>query len=463
MRTNVKRTNRSTFTRAAPSPACWLVCVFSVVAGVGGAHAQDAPAPARKPNILLIVADDLGYADLGYQGSEDIPTPHIDSLAKNGVRCTSGYVSAPVCSPSRAGLLTGRYQQRFGHEFNPPPQEKASSELGLPLTEVTLADRLRAAGYTTGMVGKWHLGNHEKLHPRRRGFDEFFGFLRQHHPYTKTTRLDPILRGTEKVDEREYLTDAFTREAVAFIDRNAKTPFFLYLPYNAVHNPLEAPRKYLDRFADLGDAKRRTYAAMVSALDDGVGAVLTKLRQAGIEDDTLIFFLSDNGGPIKVNASRNDPLAGAKAKLQEGGIRVPFLVQWTGRLPAGKVYEQPVIALDILPTAIAAAGGKLPDDAKVDGVNLLPHLAGQTERPPHEMLFWRFGSQSAVRKGDWKLLTQGSMPAQLFDLAADIGEANDLAARKSDLVKELAAALRQWDGQLAKPLWGGGQEKGRDR
>ncbi|MBI4579863.1 MAG: sulfatase-like hydrolase/transferase, partial [Planctomycetes bacterium] len=328
------------------------------------------PAGAR-PNIVLIVADDLGYADLGCQGAKDIATPSIDSLAAGGVRFTNGYVSCPVCSPTRAGLLTGRYQQRFGHEFNPGPPARAEPHFGLPLTEKTIADDLKTAGYVTGMVGKWHLGYQPKFHPTKRGFDEFFGFPGGAHSYVDA-KADPanlIYRGTTPVDEKEYLTDAFAREAAAFVARHAKERFFLYLPFNAVHSPLQAPDKYKERFASINDPKRQTMAAMLSAMDDAVGAVLKELRDRGIFENTLIFFISDNGGPTPGNASRNTPLSGFKAQVWEGGIRVPYLIQWPGRVPAGRVYEQPVIALDILPTAVAAAGGSVPADRKLDGVN----------------------------------------------------------------------------------------------
>jgi arylsulfatase A-like enzyme len=263
------------------------------------AHAQSADRPAHRPNIVVILADDLGYAGMSCQGCKDIPTPHIDSLAAAGVRCTSGYVSCPVCSPTRAGLMTGRYQQRFGHEFNPGPAQQAGVDFGLPLDQKTIADYLKTAGYTTGITGKWHLGFEEAYNPLHRGFDEYFGFLGGAHKYLNPSAPPgaPILRGLKPVDEKEYLTDAFTREAVAFIDRHAKEPFFLYLPYNAVHAPLQTPEKYLDRFKNIEDPKRRKHAAMVSAMDDGVGAVIEKLQATGLEDNTLIFFLSDNGGP----------------------------------------------------------------------------------------------------------------------------------------------------------------------
>ena len=419
------------------------------------------------PNIIVIVADDLGYAGLGCYGCKDIPTPNIDSLATNGVRFTNSYVSCPVCSPTRAGLMTGRYQERFGHEFNPGPAEQADDNFGLPLTETTLADRLKAAGYATGMVGKWHLGSRPEYVPTKRGFDEFFGFLAGAHPYfVGAARGNPILRGTTKVDEKEYLTDAFTREAVAFIDLRKAKPFFLYLPFNAVHAPLQAPANYLERFKTIEDKDRQTHAAMLAAMDDGVGKVLDKLRKLELEKDTLVFFFSDNGGPTAQTTSRNDPLRGFKAQVLEGGIRTPAMMQWKGRLPAGKVYDQPTIQLDILPTALSAAGVKIQPDWKLDGVNLVPYLTGQEKGPPHETLFWRFGRQWAVRRGDWKLVQQPGGPRrqaapQLFNLADDIGEKNDLAAKQPEKVKELQAAYDAWNAQLEKPRWGGGGRGGR--
>jgi arylsulfatase B len=446
-----------------------LACALLGPTASPAAAARDGDKAPRPPNIIVILADDLGYADLGCQGCKDIPTPHIDSLAKNGIRFTDGYVSSPYCSPSRAGLLTGRYQQRFGHEFNTPGRSK---DVGLPLTEKTLADRLKAAGYATGIVGKWHLGAGSQFHPLRRGFDEFFGFAHEGHFYvgpghkgdvTSSLRpkepdydkLNPILRGTEPVEEPDYLTEAFTREAIAFIAKHRDRPFFLYLAYNAVHSPMQALPKYLEHFARIPDKKRRVFAAMLAALDDGVGAVLKALRDAHIEENTLIFFLSDNGGPTAELTTSNHPLRGYKGQCLEGGIRVPFLVQWKGRLSAGRVYHQPIIALDILPTALAAAQGKLPADAKTDGVNLLPYLAAGNAKAPHELLFWRLGSQAAVRSGNWKLLKNGNDRVQLFDLAADIGETINLADRKPDVAKELDAALQRWNAQLAQPLWGG--------
>lgn len=438
----------------------------TVLAGL--ALAETAFAADRKPNILVIVADDFGYGDIGVQGCRDIPTPNIDSLAKNGVRCSSGYVSGPYCSPTRAGLMTGRYQQRFGHEFNPGPAAEANRAKGLSLDETTLPQLLKNGGYATGMVGKWHLGYTEAHHPQSRGFQEFFGFLGGAHSYIDwTTPADPILRGRTPAKRDDYLTDAFAREAVAFIDRHQQEPFFLYLAFNAVHTPMQAPEKYTARFQNIRDEKRRTYAGMVSAMDDAIGAVLKKLRDGKIEEQTLVFFISDNGGPEEANASDNGPLRGGKATTWEGGVRVPFLVQWTGHLPAGKVYEQPVIQLDILPTALAVAGVEPSSSLKLDGVNLLPYLEGKKTDAPHDALYWRFGSQIAIRKGDWKLtkaregrdqpLPRGpadTSGALLVNLREDIGEMRDRAAEQPDKFRELAAAWKQWNAELKEPTWG---------
>jgi len=416
-------------------------------------------AAARRPNVLVIIADDLGYADLGVQGCKDVPTPHIDSIGATGVRFTNGYVSCPVCSPTRAGLMTGRYQQRFGHEFNPGPAALAEEHFGLPLTEATLADRLKKLGYATGMVGKWHLGYKPAMHPQKRGFDEFFGFLGGAHSYVDAMRdkANPILRGTEQVNEKSYLTDALGREAAAFVERHVKEPFFLYLSFNAVHTPMDASERLLGRFGSITDARRRTFATMLASMDEGVGQVLGKLREHKLEENTLIFFVSDNGGPTPSNTSRNDPLRGYKGQVLEGGIRVPFLMQWKGQLPAGKVYEHPVIALDILPTAVVAAGGTIPSNPVMDGVNLVPYVTGREKRTPHERLYWRFGPQQAIRKGDWKLARLAEGAPQLYNLAEDVGEKNDLAGKMPEKVKELLADYGAWNQQLMEPQWKGRQ------
>jgi len=433
----------------------------SILGGTGFGRvlrAQDpAPAPAAPPaNVVILLADDLGYAGVGCTGCPDIPTPHIDSIAKGGVRFTNGYVAAPLCAPSRAGLLTGRYQQRFGFEHNPGPEQVASPLYGIPRAEAILAERFRANGRATGMVGKWHVGYKPDLAPPARGFDEFYGFLSGAHAYfpQRGRRGGGIYRGTEIAVEREYLTDAWSREAVAFVDRHKDAPFLLYLPFNAVHTPLEASEKYLSRFPSMREGKRRTHAAMVTAMDDAIGAVLGKLREHGLMERTLVFFLSDNGGPTPKNTSSNAPLRGFKAQMWEGGIRIPFMAQWEGKLPAGKVYANPVISLDILPTACAAAGIAVPPEAKLDGVDLLPFLAGANAGKPHEDLFWRMGQQWAVRSGDWKLvMTRGTAQPWLVDLAADVSESADLSAANPEKARELRGKYDAWSAQMMNPRW----------
>jgi arylsulfatase A-like enzyme len=418
-------------------------------------------APKQPPNILFIAVDDLGYAELGVQGCKDIPTPNIDSIAQNGVRFTNGYVSCPVCAPTRAGWLTGKYQQRFGFEFNPggAPQE----EFGLPTTELTIAERLKKLGYATGCFGKWHLGFKKELHPMNRGFDEFYGFLGGGHPYLPTSgaKRFGILRGFEPVTKFEFTTMDFAKEALSFIERHRNQPFFVYLAFNAVHGPLQAPEEYIAKFKHITNPTRQIFAAMLSALDDAVGMVLAKLRELKLEENTLIFFISDNGGPTRQTSSRNDPLRGFKGQVLEGGIRVPFLMQWKGHLPAGKVYEHPVIALDICPTILAAVGAEIPKE--LDGVNLLPYLTGEAKGEPHTALFWRYGRQWAVRAGDFKLVCCpqefGSEEPQLFNLAEDIGEKTNLAPKMPQKVEELKAMYDEWNAKNIPPKWGGARQK----
>lgn len=415
---------------------------------------------ADRPNVLFIVGDDMGYADVGFHGCRDIPTPHLDALAARGVRCTNGYVSGPYCSPTRAGLLTGRYQTRFGHEFNP-------GQDGLPLSQTTIADRLRAVGYATAIVGKWHLGQRAEQRPLQRGFDEFFGFLGGAHDYFNAVGF---LRGDGPAGDIGYATDAFGREAAAFIGRQsaAVKPWFLVLAFNAVHTPLQADKERLARFAHIADRERRTYAAMMSAMDDAVGVVMQKLQAVGAEGNTLVFFCSDNGGPTMqgttTNGSRNTPLRGSKRTTLEGGVRVPFLISWPARLEPG-VYEKPVIQLDATATALAAAGVIVEG---LDGVDLVPSLSGAKQGSPHDALYWRFGRQMAIRRGDLKLVRydrtadgEAGRPdgpvtrARLYDLSRDIGESRDLASERPDDVRTLEAAWAAWDASNVDPLWGG--------
>lgn len=444
--------------------ACAVLVLSSLLpAGLAAADEEPARSKARRPNVLLIFTDDQGYAEAGCYGLTDVPTPHIDSLAELGVRFTDGYVSAPVCSPSRAGLLTGRYQQRFGHEHNPGN----SREAGLPLTERTMADYFRAAGYATGLVGKWHLGMTEALHPMSRGFGEFFGFLHGGHDYLVPDRprrmKDPILRGREPAGEKAYLTDAFGREAVEFIRRHHARPWFLYLSFNAVHAPLQAKPPDLQRFEHIEDTKRRTYAGMLHAMDRSIGLVLDELKKNGTARDTLIFFISDNGGPTKQTTSSNAPLRGHKGQVWEGGIRVPFLLRWDGRVPAGKVVKHPVSALDVLPTALAAAGIVPEKPPAFDGVDLLPYLAGERKAAPHEALFWRMGRQSAVRAGNYKLVDIRGAKG-LYDLSADVGESKDLSASQPGVVERLETMYADWEKGTVPAKWrrkGFGGRRGR--
>jgi len=430
--------------------------------------AAEAPAADRKPNFILFLADDQGYGELGIQGNPEIPTPNIDSIAKNGVRFTSGYVSGPYCSPTRAGLMTGRYQTRFGHEWNPPRNDQN----GLPLTETTFANRMKDLGYATGMVGKWHLGWSKKHVPTARGFDEFYGTLAntpffQPKQWMDTRESDEVHETLNDPDL--YTTDAYAARAVDFIERSKDKPFFLYLPFNAQHAPLQAPQKYLDRFPNMSDEKRKLFAAMLSAQDDAVGSVLAKVREIGQEENTLIVYLADNGGPTASTTSKNDPLRGFKMSTLEGGVRVPFMMQWKGRLPAGKVDDRPVIQLDLLPTFVAAAGGKVDPAWKLDGVDLLPYLTGKNDGAPHDTLYWRMGKQKAIRHGDWKLVAStidGPTAApewKLFNLSDDIGEAKDLSAENPEKVKELAAFWDAWNAEQAGPAWEPAQAARRNR
>ncbi|HEY1784880.1 MAG TPA: sulfatase-like hydrolase/transferase, partial [Pirellulales bacterium] len=412
-------------------------------------------ADARKPNVVVILADDIGYSDISLQGDSLVPTPNIDSIAQNGVRCTNGYVSCPYCSPTRAGIMTGRYQQRFGHEYN---EGKGRLPFGLPLTETTFAQRMKELGYATAVVGKWHLGFEPQFRPMQRGFDEFYGTLANtpfFHPNLVDSRVSPNPRRVE--DDTFYTTDAYAARATDFIDKHADAPFFLYLPFNACHGPIEAPGKYFDRLTRIAEPPQRMYAAVLSAMDAAVGQVLTTLREHNLEENTLIFFLSDNGSAGSAG-SNNKPLRGQKMATWEGGIRVPFFVQWKAAIPAGTVYDQPVISLDLLPTAVAAAGGEVQPDWHLDGVNLLPYLTKKYDGVPHSVLFWRLGPQWAVRMGNWKLVRPKDPSAKppgagassyavlpkpwLIDLAADPIEEHDLSAEHPDKVKELQTA---WD------------------
>lgn len=452
----------------------WLLLVTCFVC------AGYAQSERRQPNILVILADDMGYGDLGVTGSVHLKTPHLDALVQSGVFCRQGYVCSPVCSPSRAGLFTGRDPRRFGYQANLNQGSAAYDTrpelLGLPPGELTLGDHLRSAGYATALIGKWHMGMGEAFHPLRRGFDYFCGMLTGSHAYFPKPDQHRIERNGQSVQEfsNPYLTDFFTDEAFAWLDQrqNSDQPWFLFLSYNAPHGPMEATEQDLSLFAHIENPKRRIYAAMMFALDRSVGRLRQRLREQGATQDTLIVFFSDNGGATN-NASWNADLSGAKGCLREGGVRVPMVYSWPGVLPAGESYDPPASSLDLLPTFMSAANAKplplrkpLPHEDQnnfnkgvetfgaYDGINLLPHLKGE-KMAPTRRLFWRLQGQASVLHGNDKLIRLSHRPAQLFRPASDRGEARDLSGSDPDTLQSLFQELSQWESMLPTvPLWG---------
>ena len=439
-----------------------LVLLFTILNTViitlaGCEYSQNNISGNDHPNVIVIMTDDLGYVDVGFNGSIDIPTPNIDRIAHQGVRFTNGYTPYSVCSPSRAGFITGRYQQRFGYERNAQYRPN-DPNMGLPQNEKTIPEVLGQVGYTSGVIGKWHLGAHISNHPLNRGFDFFYGHLGGGHRYfpeeltiedSYSINDEPLSYRTwimrdhkpEKTDE--YLTDEFSKEAVKFIEKNQKNPFFLYLAYNAPHGPLQATTKYLDRFDHIKNKKRKTYAAMVSAVDDGIGGILEHLESLDIIENTMIFFLSDNGGPEPKNGSNNGPLREGKSSIYEGGNRVPFAMKWTGEIEP-MVYEYPISSLDILPTIAALTHAPLLADRPLDGVNIIPYLKGEKKGRPHQTLYVRKFDDDlySVRDGDLKLVTKKrNSVKELYNLQDDLGEENDLAETFPEEVKRLDSCI----------------------
>ncbi|WP_297086526.1 sulfatase-like hydrolase/transferase [uncultured Draconibacterium sp.] len=414
----------------------------------------------ERPNVLIIISDDQGWGDVGFNGCTDIPTPNLDKLAEEGVSFQAGYASHPYCSPSRAGLLSGRYQQRFGHENN-TPYDHGDPEAGLPVDELMISELLHENGYQTCAIGKWHLGDYEKFWPNERGFDDWFGFFGGGYNYWGNPDKDPnhkIMRNGQAVKPEEitYLTDDFTREAVNYIDSYAKNdkPFFMYLAYNAPHAPIQATREYLDMMehAEFGD--RAAYGAMVAGMDVGIGKVIEKLKETGEYENTLIFFYSDNGGHGM--GSRSLPFRGNKGKLFEGGIRVPFLACWPKGINGGNRYLNSISALDIYPTILAATGIEYPEK-KLDGVNLLPFVNGENKGKPHDVIFWRYsdGAGYAVQKGDYKIVNSAFKKNRiyLFNLKEDPYEMNDLAEQMPEKLAELQADYEQWTKGTVPAKW----------
>ncbi|MFO1152580.1 MAG: sulfatase-like hydrolase/transferase [Rhodospirillales bacterium] len=412
-----------------PCKAAGVVFVMSTFAfAVGAAQAS------LQPNVILIVADDLGYGDVGYLGSPDIKTPSIDSLARQSVVFDAGYATASLCSPSRAGLVTGKYQQRFGHDNN--PSDGTDPDIGLPVDQTTMAEVMKSAGYTTAAFGKWHLGTAAKFHPNVRGFDYFFGFLGGAHSYFNEAGIQR--NGVPAKLGGKYLTDAITDDAVAFM---ARTPgqFFLYVAYNAPHTPLSAPQSYLDLYPGLAGT-RKVYAAMVTALDKGVGRIVAAAD--GIDRPTVIVFISDNGAAPGAGGS-NKPLKGAKGSTLEGGIRVPFLLRIPGLAPG--LYREPVASFDLLPTFAALADAAAPHD--IDGVNLLPFLQGGGT--PHPTLFWRMNGDrpNAARRGNLKTTESANGVRAWFNLS------DRTEKTKASPDPQLLLDYEDWAAGLPSPRW----------
>lgn len=468
----------------------------------GPSQAQQ-PLAERPPNIVVILADDMGFNDVTTYGGGGVPTPNIDAIARAGVRFDQGYAGAPICTTSRAALMTGRYPWRFGLAYTPLPgsmarvlkmldadsgnlhpmilhkdkiaQSKDWDEGGLPASEQTIAALLKQRGYHTLHIGKWHLGNAPRFLPNSHGFDESLNmenglYLPQDSPDVVNAKQDfdpidrflwPILRfavsynGGRWFEPAKYLTDYFTDEAVKTIHLNRNRPFFLYLAHWGVHTPLQASKADYDALPGIPEHRRRVYGAMVRSVDRSVGRVLQALRDEGLEDNTIVIFTSDNGAPNYIGLPEvNQPYRGWKITLFQGGLRVPYVAQWPGRIPAGTRYDQPVSNIDILPTVIAAAGAALPPDRVIDGVNLLPYLGKRAARQAERPLFWLDGSYRTVQDQGWKLIVSEQPKKDwLFDLAADPTERVNLATREPRRVAQLRAMLDAHQAQMPPPLW----------
>lgn len=461
-----------------------------------------------RPNIIIIYADDLGKTDISLYGSPHVETPWMDSLGINGATFQEGYVTASICSPSRASLLTGRYQQRFGYEYQPQNQylanrlqyyavkyfidtdfwvlnERMSSptredmeKQGLPPSEITLASLLKKQGYKTGIFGKWHLGNFAPFHPNRNGFDEFYGFMEAFSLFADTSAADiinhhhsdfsdphiwghgregscAIRRNDEIVEEDEYLTFAIAREANAFLEKNRNEPFLMYLPFNAPHTPFQVPKKYFDQFSQVEDRNKRVYYGMIKALDDAIGQIIRKVRELGLEENTLICFASDNGGASYTYATDNAPLKGGKISNFEGGVNVPMMMYWKGVIPAGTEINHPVTVMDFFGTAVAISGAELPQDRVYDGVNLLPFLQNDSlDKSPHEAIYWKTAYNKSIRKGPWKLIiNEFQKDTLLYNLEEDKIEHINQAAFHPEVIEKLIKVHTDWEKDLSPALW----------
>ncbi|WP_297090381.1 sulfatase-like hydrolase/transferase [uncultured Draconibacterium sp.] len=418
----------------------------------------------KQPNIVLLYSDDAGYADFGFQGSKIMLTPNLDKLCQQGVRFTQGYMSGSTCGPSRAGLFTGKYQQRFGFEENNVDGFMAENsaldgyEMGVPLSEKMMGQYLKELGYATAYYGKWHLGGADRFHPTKRGWDEFYGFrggARSYWAYPEdyNYKMNWLEKGFGNYKEpTKYLTDDLADEACDFIERHKDQPFLAVLAFNAVHTPMDATDDDMKLYPELSGLRQQV-AAMTSGLDRACGKVMAKLEELGIDDNTIVVFTNDNGGPSDKNGSCNYPLAGTKSNQLEGGIRVPFVMKWAGQIKAGTEYDYPIISLDLIPTFVAAAGGNANALSDLDGVDILPFVKGEKQERPHEVLFWKKEVRAVIRKGDWKLMRHIDRPAELYNIAEDISERNNLANEHPEMVKEMFKELYEWEMTLKRPSW----------
>ena len=464
------------------------------------------------PNIIVILVDDLGKNDISLYSDEGVKTPNINMLAEEGIVFTEAYSTSAVCNPSRAGMITGRYPQRFGNELQvmsryaknkfelfiyktfvntrpmylkypwySPPEDEIRKQ-GLPESEVSLFELMHSAGYRTACIGKWHLGYNEPFLPQNKGIDEFYGFYEafslyapkknkeivnyKHNIYQnkhiwRQKRKGPsaIIHNGKVVEEKEYLTTRIAEEACRFIRKNEKIPFLLYIPFSAPHTPFQAPKSYYDRFAHVKDKNKRVYYAMIAALDDAVGEILNQVKESGIEENTLVFFASDNGGATYTEATDNGDLKGGKITNFEGGLNVPFIMKWKGTINPGYQYHHPVSLMDIFTTAVSSCTIPLPENISLDGVNLIPFLSGEVTQPPHEYLFWRTEFNKTVRYGKWKLIVNTRDDfLMLYDLEADKQEKFDLKAEHPEIVEYLLARLSKWESELKPPSWPGVME-----
>ncbi|PHN08584.1 sulfatase family protein [Flavilitoribacter nigricans] len=429
-----------------------LIIIGLILVGLVGCSRSTSSHASRQtdpPNIIVILADDAGYVDFGFMASQDLETPRIDQLAADGVIFTDAHVSASVCAPSRAGLITGRYQQRFGHECNGIPADD-----GLRPSVPTIGKHLQQQGYRTMALGKWHLGLGDAYHPNVRGFDDFYGFLSGSRSYFPNENQDQegkptaILHNREHVQFEGYLTDVLGDRAVQFIDQQQNKPFFMYLAFNAVHTPMHAKEEHLEKYRD---HPRQKLAAMTWSMDENIGKVIDKLKSEGLYENTLIFFLSDNGGAYN-NQSSSGPLKGWKGNKFEGGHRVPFTVTWPRRVKGGQTFDQLTSALDIFATSVQAAGID-PNTTETDGVDLLPYLNGERQGAPHDWLFWRKGKMAAVRKAEWKLIRLEDYGYRVYDLEANLGETENLTIENPQMKVELQSGLESWEKELEAPRW----------